>query len=144
MAHFGVEERKPTRSESQFFRQNPNVAGMAASDNSVVLNPVTPKGVNPKAVALNESARIFMRLNPEFQPNFALTPEQSQFLDSTIYRDASPAVRSATIAGRLLSGDPSAGGASPEQRQFIVNLRKQMLRMHRPNPAARSVMRGLR
>jgi len=33
--------RKPTSSESDFFKKNPHVAGMAAKDHAVILNPFT-------------------------------------------------------------------------------------------------------
>jgi hypothetical protein len=59
-------------------------------------------------------------------PKFAITDAQKQFLDSTMYKNAPPESRAATIAARLISGDPSAGTATPEQNMYVNALRRQM------------------
>lgn len=122
----GIVERMPTPSEDQYFKSNKNVPGMMAQDqDAVVMNPYskrTPQEMD--AVRLNEMSRIMMRRQGD--PNFALTPQQEKFLNSNSYKDASPGQRNATIAARILSGDPSAGTPTPEQLQYVNNLRKTM------------------
>jgi hypothetical protein len=108
----GVQERTPHPSEMWYFAQNPGVAGMAAEDDRITLNPFSP---NPpqaqRAVAENEAARVHMRTNPTLRPNFDITPEQQQRFGQY----GSPDDIRQTIAARLLSGDPSAGTANPAQ-----------------------------
>lgn len=121
----GVEERKPYEGELAYFQANPTVAGMAAEDNRIVMNPstrLTPQELN--AVRLNEAARVHMRKKPP--PTFDLTPEQAQFLETTTYKAAPDADRRGTIAARLLSGDPSAGTATAQQMEYVKALRRQM------------------
>jgi len=122
---FKVSTRSPTSSELDFFKRT-NVPGYAASDNKVVLNPNPPQGVNMQAVALNEAARIFMRQNKMFNPDFKLTAEQTKFLDSTSYKNANSFERRATIAARILSGDPSAEKPTSAQIDFVDRLRGAM------------------
>jgi hypothetical protein len=119
---FGVDERPPSQSEIDFFNRS-GVPGYAAEDGKIVLNPTPPPGINMNAIRLNEGARVFMRNSPEYQPSFALTQEQMQALSSTGYATAPIEDQRATIAARLLSGDPSAGTPTPEQRLFVERLR---------------------
>ncbi len=124
-AMYGVDERKPFESETKYFQANPHVAGMAAEDDRVVINPfsrLSPQELN--SVRLNEAARIHMRRGQA--PTFDLTPQQAQFLDTTAYKGAKDADRKGTIAARLLSGDPSAGTATQQQSEYVKALRKQM------------------
>jgi hypothetical protein len=109
--------------ELEYFKSNPTVTGMATDDNKVILNPYS-KLTKPEqdAVALNEYGRIVMRTNPQFAPNFKLTDEQLKFLSSNTYKDAPEQDRLATIAARLLSGDPSAGTPTIEQLKFVNSL----------------------
>ena len=121
---YGVEERRPYDGELAYFRSNPHVAGMAAEDGRIVMNPfsrLSPEEAN--AVRMNEAARVRMRGN---EPGFDLTPEQSRYLDSTEYKGASDADRRATIAARILSGDPSAGQPTRQQLDYVRSLRGQM------------------
>lgn len=115
--------RTPEESELEYFKSNPTVSGMAADDNKVILNPYS-KLTKPEqdAVALNEYGRIVMRTNPQFAPNFKLTDEQVKFLGSNTYKDAPEQDRLATIAARLLSGDPSAGTPTIDQLKFVNSL----------------------
>jgi hypothetical protein len=54
--------REPWPSENEFFKMRPEVAGLAADDDCVVLNPYSTLSKTEKdAVLLNESARVFMR-----------------------------------------------------------------------------------
>lgn len=124
-AMYGVEERKPFEGELAYFQANPTVAGMASEDNRIVMNPsttLTPQELN--AVRLNEAARVHMRKKPP--PTFDLTPEQARFLETTTYKTAPDADRKGTIAARILSGDPSAGTATPQQMDYVRALRRQM------------------
>lgn len=116
--------REPFESELKYFEKNPNVAGMATEDNKVILNPYTKlKPEEYKAVAINETARLLIKNNPKFRPTFELTNQQQNFLDTTTYRTADSLDRKATIAARLLSGDPSAGVPTSEQLLFINELK---------------------
>lgn len=120
-------ERKPYQAELDYFKGNPHVAGMATEDNRVIANPyskISPEEM--QAVKLNELARIHMRVNGS--PSFGLTKEQDTFLNGNTYKDASPQDRAATIAARLLSGDPSAGQPSDEQLKYVSELRNGMMK----------------
>jgi len=124
----GIAMREPFEGELAYFKQNPNVSGMATDDNKVILNPFSGlKDSEYQSVAINESSRILMR-KPQYRPDFDLTDEQVRFLDSTTYRNASEDDRKATIAARLLSGDPSGGVPTSEQSVFVSDL-KQALKM---------------
>ena len=119
--------RSPEEGELEYFKSNPNVSGMAADDNKVILNPYSKLSKAEKdAVALNEYSRIIMRTNPQFAPNFKLTDEQTKFLGSNTYKDAPEQDRLATIAARLLSGDPSAGTPTIDQLKFVNSLQEYL------------------
>ena len=120
--------RKPYQSELDYFRANPNVGGMATEDSRVILNPYSNLSPDEQAaVAENEAARVYMKSNTENAPTFELTPEQSEYLGTTTYVDADESDRRATIAARILSGDPSAGTATPEQSEYVNRLRMLMM-----------------
>jgi len=111
--------------EENYFRQHPEVGGMAAQDNNVILNPYSTLSDQEKeAVYRNEAARLYMRARGT--PQFELTPDQARFLDSNTYANASPDDRRATIIARALSGDPSAGQLSPEQQRAVEEMRGQL------------------
>lgn len=117
--------REPFEGELEYFKSNPTVSGMAAEDNKVILNPYSKLSKAEKdAVALNEYGRVIMRTNPQFAPNFKLTDEQVKFLGSNTYKDAPEQDRLATIAARLLSGDPSAGTPTIDQLKFVNSLQE--------------------
>jgi hypothetical protein len=117
--------RKPEASELEYFKKNPTVAGMATEDNRVIINPYSTLSKKEKdAVALNEAARVQMRTTPDLKPDFSLTEEQVSFLNSNTYKDAPEEDRKATIAARILSGDPSAGTPTEEQQQFVNRLKQ--------------------
>lgn len=115
----GVQERTPHLSELWYFANNPRVAGMAAEDDRITLNPFSP---NPpegqRAVAYNEAARVHMRTNPALRPQYDLTPEQQERFGGY----GSPDDIRQTIAARILSGDPSAGQPNPAQVSFRNSL----------------------
>lgn len=122
----GIAMRDPYQGELEYFKMNPTVAGMATEDNKVILNPFSGlKEKEYQAVAINESARVLMR-RPDFKPDFSLTDEQMRNLDTTTYRDAPEEARKATIAARILSGDPSGGVPTSEQSVFVSILRKAL------------------
>jgi hypothetical protein len=116
--------RNPEDSELEYFKANPTVSGMAAEDDKIILNPYSKLSKKEQdAVALNEYGRIVMRTNPQFAPNFILSDEQTKFLGSNTYKDAPEQDRLATIAARLLSGDPSAGTPTIDQLKFVNKLK---------------------
>jgi hypothetical protein len=122
---YGAQERDPYAMERGYFYANPHVAGMAAEDNAVVMNPYSQLS-EPElnAVRMNESARINMR--QQGYPDFDLTPEQNAYLNTTEYRNAPIQERNATIAARELSGDPTAGITTEQQKTFVKLLRQRM------------------
>jgi hypothetical protein len=109
--------------EDDYFRRNPNVTGMAAEDDRIIMNPYSRlNDAQRRAVMLNEAARVHMRRNFD-APRFSLTPAQTErFKD---YSSDEADVR-ATIAARILSGDTSAGDATPEQLDYVSRLRQFM------------------
>jgi hypothetical protein len=116
--------REPYPSELDYFQKNPHVGGMAAEDNRVIINPYSSLGDAEKnSVIQNETARIFMRTTPDMQPQFSITDKQR---DSFAGYGAPEDIR-ATIAARILSGDPSAGDITPEQRAYVETLRRRMM-----------------
>ena len=122
---YGYQVRQPYKSEADYFSKNKNVAGMAAEDNKVVLNPYSGLGENEQnSVIRNEAARLWMK-NSNFAPPFYVTPEQKQAFAGTPYENNQSALRQ-TLMARILSGDPSAGQTTPEQQSY-TNLLKGLL-----------------
>lgn len=120
----GIQQRQPYPSENDYFKGNPNVGGMAAEDNRVVLNPFS--SLSPQemeAIKRNEAARAYMRMH-NVQPTFDMTPEQQTAFGG--YSPNSLDQRS-TIAARIMSGDPSAGNYTPDQSGFVNLLRALMM-----------------
>lgn len=123
--NYGAEVREPYTSEREYFRRNPNVSGMAAEDNKVTLNPFS--GLNPEeqqAVIRNEAARLHMRKN-KIIPAFDLTDAQRAAFAGTAYSKDDSALKQ-SIAARILSGDPSAGDATPQQKAYAQKLRQEL------------------
>jgi hypothetical protein len=116
-----AEERRPYPSEDAYFQANPNVGGMAAEDGRVVLNPYAPLSEDERRlVAANEAARLRMRSDSVGRPDFELTPEQAAYfasINNGRSYGSDQDIRE-TIIGRILSGDPSAGTTTPEQRAY--------------------------
>jgi len=118
----GVEQREPWPSEIEFFRVHLKITGMAADDSRVILSPFSQLTESQKkAVALNEAARIFMD-REGLIPEFPLTPAQEAAFASYGPMNA----RCATIAARLLSGDPTALAPTREQITFVRGLAAAM------------------
>ena len=131
--------REPTASEMEYFRKNPQVGGMATEDNAVIINPESNLTADERrAVAINEASRVLMRADGA--PTFDLTDQQRAFLDGNTYAKASDSDRKATIAARILSGDPSAGAATPEQQEYVKALRSRMARPPQPQPGTKGLM----
>ena len=117
--------------EDDYFKDNPNVAGMAAEDNKVILNPYSKNSKEEQgAVYSNELSRIAMRMSKD-KPTFALTPEQVEQFRGTSYEGNDNAMRQ-TIAARIYSNDPSAGRPTDEQMQYADKL-KGMVNMIQNN-----------
>ena len=119
-------EREPYPGEAEFFKKNPQVGGMATEDGRIILNPYSPLSSEEKrAVAMNEAARLKMRSSDVERPGFEMTPDQRDFFQTI--RKGSPYgseqdIRE-TIVGRIISGDPSAGNVTPQQRGYAEKLR---------------------
>ncbi len=110
--------------ENDYFRKNPNVTGMAAEDNRIIMNPYsTLTDAEKQAVMMNEAARVHMRVGNFDAPRFALTPEQEKAFEGY---SANPVDRLSTVAARILSNDPSALTPTPEQTEYVQRLRKFM------------------
>jgi hypothetical protein len=109
--------------EDDYFRKNPHVTGMAAEDDRIIMNPYSALNDDQKrSVMLNEAARVHMRRNFD-APRFSLTPAQTEKFKG--YSSNENDIR-ATIAARILSGDASAGDATPEQLDYVSRLRQFM------------------
>ena len=109
--------------ERNYFMQNPGTAGMAAEDGRVILNPYSSNTLDEQgAVVDNEMARLLMR-EQNIEPPFALTQEQDAYFSQTPYAANNLAARR-SLAARVMTGDPSAGEATPEQKAFAERLRQ--------------------
>jgi hypothetical protein len=133
---YGYPIRKPYQSESDFFKNRPEVAGMATEDKAITLNPYsknTPAQQN--LVAQNEAIRQYLKEN-KVSPSFNLTPEQETEFSKTEYgksKDKNPLKHS--IIARILTGDPSA--VNPTQEQINqANSIKQKLESLTKKPAS--------
>lgn len=119
-------ERAPYPGEDKYFKQNPNVGGMATEDGKIILNPYSSLSAEEKrAVAVNEMARLKMQSGDIDRPAFDMTPDQSDFFQ-TIKRGSPYGSQQdirETIVGRILSGDPSAGNVTQPQRAYVDKLR---------------------
>ena len=121
----GVPIRQPHPSEVEFFRKS-GIPAYAAEDGAVVFSPFVQMSPEQKrSLEMNEAARVWMSRGT-LKPNFPLTDFQRMGLEGSHYAKAPEGDRRATIAARLLSGDPSAGTATPEQEAFVKRLRYGM------------------
>ena len=117
--------REPSKSELEFFKNRPEVGGYAAEDNKIVMNPYSSlKPSEQDSVAQNEAMRLFMR-NNKYSPEFDLTPEQKKFFKGTEYGKDISSARQSVIA-RILTGDPSVGNVSDEQKQAAAEFMSQL------------------
>ena len=115
---FGFRIRtKLSPGEDKFFKGRPEVTGMAAEDNTIILNPYSSLSKKEQGfVAQNEALRLKMRKD-DFDPKFEVTDEQKAFFEGTEYASDPKAMRQ-TVLGRIYGGDPSAM-ATPEQRKAL-------------------------
>lgn len=111
--------------EQDFFQTNKHVAGMAAEDGNVILNPFSGNSAAEQdAVYTNELSRLLMR-EQDVRPAFDLTPEQRSQFEGTPYATNEPAMKE-TIAARIVSGDPSAKQPTGDQAAFAKALAKML------------------
>ena len=111
--------RSPYDSELQFFKDNTHIGGMATDDDRIILNPHSPLSEREKhAVMMNEFYRLLMKKIPSQTP----LPTFDQLQSFSTY--GSPRQIGETVMGRLMSGDPSAGTASPQQTEYMNLLRQ--------------------
>lgn len=111
--------------EEEYFKVNPHVAGMAADDDKVILNPYSKLSDKEKeAVLRNEAARVHMRSGLLPKPNYDLTPDQAEAFKS--YGEGDPDAIRQTIAARIFSGDPSAKTPTPAQLEYVNQLKQFM------------------
>jgi len=123
---FGYPVRDATDSELKFFKSAPDTAGYAAEDGYIVLNPISKLTKAQKvSVAQNEAARLWMREN-NFDPKVKLTQEQIESFIGTPYEGNSTALRQ-TIISRIISGDPSAGNVTDEQKAHAEWIRSRLI-----------------
>ena len=119
----GLNLRVPYKSELEFFEKNPNVSGMATEDGKIILNKfskLTPQEF--QSVAVNEGARLMMKGN---EPDFDVPDYQRKYFAETPYEGKDPELK-ATIAARILSGDPSVKDPTEEQLKYVQMLKKLM------------------
>jgi hypothetical protein len=120
--------RKPYESEIKFFKDRPEVGGMATEDNKIILNPFTTLSPSERsAVARNEAIRLYMRQN-EIAPEFDLTKSQQKMFMGTEY-EKDPVSAKQSILARILSGDPSAKDATLDQTLEAQRLQEQIMQM---------------
>ena len=116
---YGYEKREPYESELQYFKQNPNVGGMAAEDKRIILNPYSKLNEQQKStVARNEAIRLFMK-EKKYNYNFEVTPEQMELFRNTPYGNPQNINElKETILSRIITQDPSVGVPTEEQRRW--------------------------
>ena len=122
-SYHGYDVRPPYPGEDSYFKANPNVSGMATEDGKIAFNPYS-EGVNRDAVGRNEAVRLYLREN-DISPEFDVTPDQVSRFRGTPYENDMKSLKS-TIIGRILSGDPSAGAATEQQRLFAESISRRM------------------
>ena len=125
--YYGYETRISYSSESAYFKENPNVGGMATSDNRIVLNPYSK--LNKKqlqSVAQNEAIRLWLRDN-NVDPKFNVTPMQVESFRGTEYEKPENLLHlKHTLISRYLSGDPSSGELTEMQKEWAEWIRNQL------------------
>jgi len=93
---------------------------MATEDGRIILNPYSKLSPQEfQSVKMNEYYRLMMR-NKQFAPPTVTPDQQNKFSGY-----GSPEDIKATVMARILSGDPSSGEASFEQKSFADWLKKQ-------------------
>jgi hypothetical protein len=124
-----IQVRLPHPSELKFFKQNTHIPAMMTEDGAVTENPFAKKPdgkpFSPKelaAVQMNEKIRVWLK-RQEVNLGFDLTPaQQKQFKTYGELQDIQH-----TIIARILTGDPSAGEATPEQQAIAQQVKAAIL-----------------
>ena len=102
--------------EDNYFKENPNVAGMANFEtNDIILNPYS-KDRNMESVAMNEAMRLKMR-KEGFVPDIEISDEQKQFFKGTAYEGNDDAIKE-TIFARIYSGDSSSNATEDQIKAY--------------------------
>lgn len=116
--------RLPFDPESAFFERNPHVAGMAAEDGMIVLNPFAALDTSQReGVLRNELYRLLVRQQHLPAYDGPVSPQQEQMLNATPFYASAPAAdRIATLFGRMLAGDQSAGEILPQQKAYLDSI----------------------
>lgn len=138
---YGYQIRKPFAGEDKFFKNRPEVGGMAAEDGKIVLNPYSSlKEQEKMQVAKNEAIRLWMRDNKPELP-FDVTKEQAKAFSGTEY-GSNPQALKETIVARVLTGDPSAM-ATPEQQSFANKLMDKITKSTQKPTITQSIMSAM-
>jgi hypothetical protein len=119
-------ERNATDSERAFFQSSPNVAGYAAPDQAVVLNPFsTLPQESQQAVLRNERYRHAMGLMPSVPPFYPVNHQESAVAGSAYSQGG----RNMDETGwaRLLSGDASMAPYTMRQEEEANKLLEAMM-----------------
>jgi hypothetical protein len=118
-------QRQPSESELSFFQQQPQVAGYAAEDRNVVMNPMFQG--SQESVLTNERFRQLFRDRPEMIPfDLSALPHQ---VPSEQYANDKTNLAS-TIIARLLSGDPSAAPYTWHQQETAMKILDMLRNMY--------------
>lgn len=100
--------RRATTDELSWFELEPHIAGYAAADGTIVLNPRSGlQEIERACVVRNEAMRLLMAAL-SLSPDVDVTDAQAKAFAGTEYANNPVALRQ-TIVARLASGDPSAG-----------------------------------
>ena len=125
---YGYEIREPYESENTYFKQNPNVTGMAADDNKIILNSFS--GMNPKnqrSVAENEATRLYIR-DKGYKFDFPVPQVTQSPFKGSVYADPDNLHHlQSTIISRGVVGDKSAGEITPAQQEWVNRIKSEML-----------------
>ena len=128
LSFYGYEVRDPYQGERSFFESNKQVAGMAADDGKITLNPYSPMTHQQRmSVAQNEAARLWMR-DRKFKPDFGFTAEQMKLLSGSEYVKPENQIHMQhTLLARALTGDSSSGALTKQQQDWLAKLKKGLL-----------------
>jgi hypothetical protein len=140
-ANIKYPEEKPDKGTLDYFKKNPNVAGMAIGaglngydgERRVVVNPyakLTPEG--RKGLIENERIRHFMdETKPQLK--FEPTGEQIKSFSGTEYGKPENLDKlKQTIVARILTGDSSVGNVTPEQQMAAESIGQQWSKQSKP------------
>lgn len=109
--------------EDNYFKENPNVAGMMTEDNRVIINPYSKLTEQEKdAVRINETLRLNFKQD-NIVPNIEISEEQRSFFKGTPYENDEDAMKQ-TIMARILTGDPSAKATEEQLNEAETDLFK--------------------